>query len=64
MNEQGSPSVLINLPNSEIGKKLKDANMEGYLFTNKISRAKLKKHGKKKVIIFLYRLDYNLYCLI
>ena len=50
--EQGSPSILISIPSSTIGRKLKDANMEGYLFMNKISRAKLKKKGKKRVFIF------------
>ena len=49
LKEEGSPKVLISIPSSEIGRKLKDANMEGYLFMNKISRAKLKKKGKKRV---------------
>ena len=55
--EQGAPQKLVDDPHSHVGKKLKDANLKGYLFMNKISRAQLGKKNKKKVSILIFRWD-------
>lgn len=47
VSEDGTPDGLIAQPNSEIGGLLKDANIDGFLFMNKISRAHLGRKVKK-----------------
>lgn len=40
--EEGTPEKLMSKPTSIIGNKLKDLDMEGYLFKNQVSRAKIR----------------------
>ena len=49
IGEDGDPKLLVNIPTSKVGRMLKDANLEGYLFMHRVSRAKLDRNGLKNV---------------
>jgi len=50
VKEQGLKNDLLNIPLSQIGKMLKDSNIDGYLYTNMASVSPRKYKSRSSLI--------------